>query len=157
MSIPLHEAEEKLRRSVYVRQKRFEQPPHQSIFDAPSAVESCPLRHVSTVPLQALYLLNDDFVLDRARQLARRVFEQAGMQTPPQIETAFRLALGRSPDTEEVSFALEFFTGIESALPDGSMLASHGVNAQAKPDRPPLALVQFCHSLLNLNEFICLQ
>src|SRR5262249_36125487 len=67
------------RRGLYLLQKREQPPAVQALFDGPSAVtESCPRRHVSTVPLQALYLINNEFVLDRARALARRVAERAG-------------------------------------------------------------------------------
>ena len=38
------------RRSLYQLQQRFKLPPGRALFDAPTANESCPRRHVSTVP-----------------------------------------------------------------------------------------------------------
>src|SRR5262249_30181663 len=50
------------RRSLYLWQERDNPPSLQGTFDGPcAATESCALRHVSTVPMQSLYLLNSQF------------------------------------------------------------------------------------------------
>ena len=85
-----------LRRTIYLQQKRSHLPEVQELFDAPTAAESCPLRHVSTVSLQPLYLLNSTFVHGRAQAFAKR----AGS-----VERAFELALGRPPSTVELEGA----------------------------------------------------
>ena len=109
-----------------------------ALFDGPSAaLESCTVRNVSTVPLQALYLLNNDFCLHRAQAFAKRVTKQAGPDLAKQITTAFQLALGRAPDAHERMLSQQF-------------LASHPGNAGA-------ALAQFCQALLNVNEFVYLE
>lgn len=113
------------RRSVYVYRKRGLPFPMFDVFDLPDQNISCGARNVSTVPTQALILLNDAFVLRQARLFADRVRE-TGPQHP--IETAYRLALSRAPTAQEKAVAETF-------------LAEHD-------------LVGLTHVLLNLNEFL---
>jgi hypothetical protein len=133
-----------VRRTLYLFQKRERPPEVQGLFDGPSAAaESCPKRAVSTVPLQALYLLNNDFVYRRGRASARRVLAQAGADRGRQVEAAFLLALGRPPDGGERADAAAFFQ-------------AHA-NDTAVAGEPPRALVDFCQALLNVNEFVYLE
>jgi hypothetical protein len=133
-----------LRRSLYLFQKRDRPPEAQALFDGPSAAaESCPRRHISTVPLQALYLLNNEFVFDRARAFAGRVLARAGSDRRRQVEAAFAQALGRPPDEADREAARRFFQ-------------AHQEESET-PGDPPLALVHFCQALLNVNEFVYLE
>jgi hypothetical protein len=133
-------SEKSLRRSLYLFQERDTPPAMQTLFDGPVAVtESCARRHVSTVPLQSLYLLNDEFGLKRAKALAGRVQTQAGTERERQVEVAFLLALGREPDEDEREAARQFFQAYDPKIGGAG--------------QPPLALVHFCHAVLNLNEF----
>jgi hypothetical protein len=84
------------RRTLYLLQKRSHLPEVQELFDAPTAGESCPQRHVSTVSLQPLYLLNSPFVHGRALAFAKRVGTAA---------KAFELALGRPASAAELEAA----------------------------------------------------
>src|SRR5262249_25650360 len=131
-------ADDTKRRSLYLSQKREAPPAAQGLFDGPSAMaESCPRRFVTTTPQQALYLLNNPFAAGRAKALAHRVAERACADRGRQIEAAFALALGRSPDAPERQAAETFFR-------------SHGGDGAAP-------LVDFCQALLNLNEFVYLE
>ncbi|WP_294380587.1 PSD1 and planctomycete cytochrome C domain-containing protein [Prosthecobacter sp.] len=128
------EREEKaLRRTLYLYQRRSEMPDVMQMFDAPELIASCPQRGVSTVALQPLYLLNSDFMMRRAEALADKVYLFAGDDAAKQVETAFLRTLGRKPDTNEQQHAI-------------AMLHT---NADSHT-----TLVQFCHALINLNEFI---
>jgi hypothetical protein len=132
------------RRGLYLFQKREKPPALQGLFDGPAAIlESCPRRPVSTVPLQALYLLNNEFGFRRARAFARRVQTGAGADRERQVETAFRLALGRAPDRVERAAARHFFQAAGTK--------------PAGPTEPAAALVHFCQALLNVNEFVYLE
>ncbi len=124
------------RRTLYLVQKRERPPAVQARFDGPSAsTESCPCRHTSTVPLQALYLLNNDFALARAQALAQRARERADRHAE-RMQAAFLLALGRAPDEVERKAFRRFL----EAVPD-----------------PAQSLVLFSQALLNLNEFVYLE
>ena len=110
----------------------------QGLFDGPSAsAESCPLRSVSTIPLQALYLLNNDFARGRAAEIANHVQASAGSRPELQLTVAFRLILGRTPDEAEKAAALRFF--------------------QRQHAQPENRLQAFCQALLNVNEFVYLE
>jgi len=61
------------RRGVYVYQRRSLPYPMFDTFDHPDMNVSAGARHVSTVPTQALTLLNNPFVLDEAARFAARV------------------------------------------------------------------------------------
>jgi mono/diheme cytochrome c family protein len=130
-----------LRRGLYLLQRRGSMPAFQPLFDGPDAVlESCGRRHVSTVPLQALYLLNNDFAAERAKAFARRVQSEAGNDRERQIATAFALALGRPPTDAERTAAQRLFQ-------------AHGGGA-APGAGPNQDLVHLCQALMNVNEFV---
>ena len=65
------------RRSVYVYRKRGLVFPMFEVFDLPDQNITCGARNVSTVPTQALTLMNDEFVLRQAKLFADRVQEAA--------------------------------------------------------------------------------
>ena len=116
------------RRSVYVYRKRGLPFPLFEAFDLPDQNLSCAGRTVSTVPTQALMLLNDDFVLKQAKLFADRVREAAPNDPARQVELAYRLALSRPPNAEERKLALDFVSRRD--------------------------LAGLTHVILNLNEFL---
>lgn len=128
------------RRSVYLHQKRNGMPGMQNLFDGPSSLISCSIRRVSTVPLQPLFLLNSSFMQARARRFAGRAAVASSASDERDIvegeEAAirriFRLALNRPPTPDEMKKSLEFIRST---------------------DNREQALEQFCHAVLNLNEF----
>ena len=63
------------------------------VFDLPDQNTSCGRRNVSTVPTQALTLLNNEFVLRQAKLFADRVEEAAPGDAAKQVELAYRIAL----------------------------------------------------------------
>lgn len=148
------------RRSVYVFVRRNLKYPLFDAFDAPDSNVTCPERNVSVNAPQALMLLNSDLVLAEARALAGRVAAETGKATDPQawVTAAYRFALSRKPTADETERGVRFLDR------QASLLAS-GPDTPKKPDLPtPLpenvdtaqaaALVDYCHVLLNLNEFV---
>ncbi len=96
------------RRSMYTFWKRTCPPPGMAAFDAPDR-ETCVIRRARTnTPLQALVLLNDPTYVEASRKFAERVMLSA---TSPaeRLETAFVLALCRSPDTTESAVLLKIY------------------------------------------------
>ena len=116
------------RRSVYVYRKRGLPFPMFEAFDLPDQNLSCGRRNVSTVPTQALMLMNDDWVLRQAKYFADRVAEAAKNDPGREVDLAYELALSRKPETEERAAALDVVTKHK--------------------------LVDLTHVLLNLNEFL---
>ncbi len=96
------------RRSVYLQQKRTQVPTLLQLFDAPTIVHTCSVRPSSTVPLQALSLLNSEFLRARARAFAERLAREAGADSSKRIDLAFRLACARPPTREEIDAGQQF-------------------------------------------------
>jgi len=97
------------RRSVYLQHRRSQEHTLMQTFDAPKMVVNCVRRNLTTVPLQSLGLLNSDFVLNRARDMANRLAQETP-QKSARIERAFQLAWGRSPTKEERAAAVLFLS-----------------------------------------------
>lgn len=135
-SVPPRAIETRKRRTLYFSQRRSELPDVMTMFDGPDGVRSCACRDVSTVGLQPLYLLNNPFVVQRAKQLADLV--SAEQASPAgQIEAVFLRTLGRKPTAVELTRAQE-------------QLVDADANAEVDLQR----LVQFCHAMFNLNEYV---
>ena len=133
------------RRSIYSYWKRGLKYPMFEVFDQPDPNITCERRHVSTVPTQALTLLNNPFLLGQARLFAKRVAEESGAASEARIRRAYRIALSRSPSARELSRNLEFL----------DHQREHHVSR--KSDDPGLdALVDLCDVILNLSEFVYL-
>jgi len=118
------------RRSVYVYRKRGLPFPFFEVFDLPDQTITCGRRNISTVPTQALALLNNDFVLQHSKRFADRV-RALSPDAGEQINLAYQLALSRPPSAEEKALALEF-------------LKSN-------------ALEDLTHVMFNLSEFLYLR
>ncbi|MFM7152085.1 MAG: DUF1553 domain-containing protein, partial [Gemmataceae bacterium] len=89
------------RRSLYRMGARGGRNPFLEAFDCPDPSASTPRRAVTTTPLQALALLNNAFVLDQAKELARQVRDEAGDDPGLQIHRAYQRIYGRDPEPEE--------------------------------------------------------
>jgi len=93
-----------LRRMIYAHRIRMEKDVVFGAFDCPDAGQTIGRRRQSTTPLQALNLLNSRFTLDQAEALARRVVADTAAAADPsaaQVDRAFALAFGRTPDGDE--------------------------------------------------------
>ena len=119
------------RRTVYLFTKRSRLTPVLTTFDAPAATESCARRTVSTVPTQALALLNDPFVRTQARFFAKRCLAEAGHAPADRVRHAYNLALSRDPTDREASAAAAF---LGDAVDEEEM-------------------TDLCHVLFTANEF----
>jgi Protein of unknown function (DUF1553)/Protein of unknown function (DUF1549)/Planctomycete cytochrome C len=78
--------------------------PHPSLvaFDAPSREECTVERPRSNTPLQALVLLNDPTYVEAARAFAERIIRKGGDTPEQRIQFAYRQALCRSAQPEEL-------------------------------------------------------
>ncbi|PYV12526.1 MAG: hypothetical protein DMG07_16950, partial [Acidobacteria bacterium] len=91
------------RRSVYTFWKRTVPPPSLAVFDAPTR-EFCVIRRpVSSSPLQALALQNDETYVEAARKLAERMMKEGGTSAGSRLSYGFRLATARTPSAGELA------------------------------------------------------
>jgi mono/diheme cytochrome c family protein len=94
------------RRTVYGLIDRTNLPGTFRAFDVASPDTHSPQRFQTTVPTQALFLLNSPFVQEQAKALAARIAEVKG--TAAKGKALYRLALGRDPTKDELALASEF-------------------------------------------------
>jgi hypothetical protein len=95
-------------RTVYVPVVRNFLPPMFETFDFPEPSETKGVREVTTVPTQALFMMNSRFVIDQARQAAAHLLS-ANYATPQdRITRAYREVLGRVPTAAEINRAMIF-------------------------------------------------
>lgn len=129
------------RRSLYLQQRRTQVVSLLDVFDAPTIVTSCTRRTPTTVPTQALSLLNSRFVVARARALADRLRREAGDVPKARVERAFLLTLGRSPDAVEREAVSTFLETQPSHYGDQADANEH-------------VWADFCQMLLSSNAFL---
>jgi hypothetical protein len=129
------------RRSIYLTVKRSRLVPFLQMFDAPEPIQSIGDRSSTTVPTQALALMNSPLVRKAAEGFAKRLQPAAGAPASAVIDKAYLIALSRPPMPTERDRMLAFVEQQAQTL---------GNTPQAR-DR---ALVEMCQVLLCLNEFI---
>ena len=96
-------------------------------FDFPDCGQVRAKRPISTTPLQALNLMNSNFVMEQSKLIAERAEKDAAGDEAKSVERCFELLLGRAPSADERSTCVEI----------------------AKQN--DLSLV--CRALINSNEF----
>ena len=97
------------RRSVYLMTQRLQRHPFLALFDGADPNGSTATRRTTTVPTQALYFMNDPFVHAAAARLASRAMEAASGDAG-RVTAAYRMALGRSPTSEEQEDGVRFLS-----------------------------------------------
>ncbi len=102
-------------RTVYQTIIRDMEPPMFRAFDFPSTSGVHGRRDTTTVATQALFLMNNPFVIDQSRQAATRVLANKKLENPARVELAFRLAYGRLPSPLERQRVLDYLTSTSSA------------------------------------------
>ena len=127
------------RRSVYLRVRRSELIPFLTLFDAPEPVQSVGERGLTTVPTQALALLNSPFVREAAAKLATKV-SAADSAPEAALTKAFQVALSRKPSPAELAKFGSYLRQQRGENPTSEAAAK--------------ALAQTCLALFCTNEFI---
>jgi hypothetical protein len=118
--------EQAARRSIYVHVKRSLLLPILEAHDAADTDSSCAARYTTTVPTQALGMLNGDFTNEQARRLAARLTaEEASLEA--RVARAIRLTTGRVAKEDEAGRDVAFIRRLmkEDGLDEGRALASY--------------------------------
>jgi hypothetical protein len=119
--------EQTWRRMLYQERMRRVDDKIFTAFDFPDCGQVRAKRPVSTTPLQALNLMNSDFVLEQSKRIAERSLADANGNTTKAVVRAFELLLGRKPDDEERKACVELASDNDFSL--------------------------VCRALINSNEF----
>jgi hypothetical protein len=120
-AVELTKAPYPTRRAVYGHIDRQDLPNLFRVFDIASPDSSTPRRPRTTVPQQALFLMNSPFVVEQAQALAAQLPEGEEVDDGQRIARLYRLILQRAPTSEEEAIGRAFVANSQSASqPDPS-------------------------------------
>ncbi|MFZ2276244.1 MAG: DUF1549 and DUF1553 domain-containing protein [Prosthecobacter sp.] len=122
------------KRTIYSQVSRRELNKTLMLFDYPDANVHAARRSTSTTPTQKLYVMNSPFIIEQAKQLARRIQETGG-DDAARIRHAYTLLFAREPEAEELAIARDFLQ-------------------QPATESGPNAWEQFAQALLATNEML---
>lgn len=128
------------RRTLYSAISRHDLNGTLRLFDFPDPNLTSERRVSTTVPMQQLYLLNSSFVVNQARELARRTVGDGKLEDRPRIEQTYQLLFQRPPTENELRIGQSF---LQATLPK-EISAS---------DVKLTAWEQYTQALLGTNEF----
>jgi hypothetical protein len=143
---------EDFHRSVYQPIVRDMVPDTLALFDFPEPSLVSGTRDTTSVPSQALYMMNSDFVRRRAESLAQRVtgwkaatpMTDATAQFRERVNVAYWLVFTRPPNANELAAATDFFTKFNNGP---------GRGASNSPALQVAAWTSFCRALMASAEF----
>lgn len=115
------------RRMIYQERMRRVDDQLFTAFDLPDCGQVRAKRPVSTTPLQALNLMNSEFVIDQSQRIAERANRDTGGDPSRAVDRCFELLLGRFPTAAEQSSCREI-------MREGDLLL-------------------VCRAIINSNEF----
>lgn len=152
-------------RSVYLAVPRNGLPAAMDLFDAADPNMSSAKRDTTIVPSQALYLMNNEFVVEQAAAMAQSLFRQFD-DTDQRVQAAFLKAYGRVATPGEISATEEFFrdytpTTIRSSSANDfrrpfGRRRGRGRFSQPSSQSIPMeqqSLAMFCQGLMASAEF----
>jgi Protein of unknown function (DUF1553)/Protein of unknown function (DUF1549)/Planctomycete cytochrome C len=135
------EADNALFRSVYLPLLRGVTPKSLEAFDPAQQTLVTGKREATTVPTQALYMLNSPFVRKQSLALAERLLSKPAQTGEEPIRQVYKLALSRSPNELEIDRAKNFLAAYESSWSDSKLVAApvkpaREENSEAKASPP---------------------
>ncbi|MEO1980193.1 MAG: DUF1553 domain-containing protein, partial [Fuerstiella sp.] len=113
------------------------------IFDFPEPSIIAGSRDVTTIPTQALYMMNSPFVVEQSREMADRLLTERDDDTD-RIDLGYWLALGRSATSQEIARSLTFIDTTCEAIAD---------DQRTQQDARHMAWAGFCQVMLASAEF----
>ena len=140
-------AEEAARRTVYTFIKRTMIVPLLESFDYSNTEGSLGVRSTTTVPTQALMLLNSEFVLDQSAILARQLLAQGSRNLDGIIQRAYQHTLSRLPTPTELSISRTF-------LKDQSISQNERVTEMEFRPEVPKSVEKEFYEALPSNRFL---
>jgi mono/diheme cytochrome c family protein len=104
------------RRAVYGFIDRQDLPNFYRVFDIASPDQSSPRRPQTTVPQQALFLMNSPFVAERAQALAALPEIASAAEPDARIQALYHQLFQRSATAEELEISQQFLASAESEM-----------------------------------------
>ena len=139
------------RRSIYALQRRVTPLTILDVFDLPPMSPNCIERRQSTVPTQALQMMNGKTLRELSRYLAGRLIDEFGEDSQKQVEEIYVRVLSRRPTPKEMEVALD---GLQTLAKQWS---THLEVVQEEAPKTYTArwraLGDFCQTILTSAEF----
>jgi Protein of unknown function (DUF1549)/Protein of unknown function (DUF1553)/Planctomycete cytochrome C len=156
---PIHpDPRQHTRRSLYLVRKRNVRLPLLVAFDAPDLMGVCGARQVSVHALQSLTLMNSEFMLRQSRELAGRLFKEAGGDERAMISRLYEFTLAREPRLDELRLTQSFLKGQAAVIRDriarGETVSKLEDLPKGVDEATAAAWVDLCLATMNLNEFV---
>ena len=102
------------RRSVYIMQGRIQKNPYLDLFDGPDGNLPLSERKSTTTTLQALYLMNSEFVHEQAQAIAER-WSAGSRGRDTFLESAAETIFARPPSERDIEQAASYFAAASGA------------------------------------------
>ena len=127
------------RRSVYLPVVRSNVYDLLTLLDFPNAATPVGSRVTTTVPTQALLMMNGDYLMNESRNIAKNWLNATDKGLKPSLNLLYEALLTRSPTPDELEWAKDF---LEDFSPEDS-----------DPDKTE-SWNALCHTLVMSNDFI---
>ena len=137
-------------RSIYLCMLRHAPPPELVAFDLPDAVGITGQRETTTLPTQALFLLNSEFVVAQARIYAGNLLESANTAgngaaaEEVRVRQVFQTCFQRLPTESELQQSMDYLIAIDAHFEKTERDAGK---------RRHRVWQSFCQAMLMTNEF----
>jgi len=118
-----------------------------NVFDFTQPGEFAGRRSTTTVPTQALFLMNGPLLKNRAREVAERMLREVASE-PDRLPYLWRLVLGREVSDDEQAGARQLLEQLRQELSGGGDVTP--------PEIELRTWSELCHALLASNEFLML-
>jgi hypothetical protein len=125
-STTMDSADADSRRSLYLFINRYEQATVPAMFDFANPDQHSPQRFVTTVPQQALFLMNSPFLRKQASKIAESIPVQGSTIDSKSIKALYHRTLLRDPKPEEVELAQRFLNDATSLQEAPTFLWKYG-------------------------------
>ena len=130
-------------RSVYLPVVRNAVPEPLRVFDFAEPSILIGDRQVTTVPTQALFMMNSKFIIENSKLFAQRL-TKPGLTPTDQIRSAYMTVFSRPPSNNELTRAITFIEKTSKKFVDRKADSDEGKH---------LALAAFCQALFASSEF----
>ena len=116
------------RRTLYSFVERERSLPGFRNFDFADPEQHTPRRHLTTVPQQALFMMNSSFVAEQARHVVNRLNTEIDESPEQRVQAVYGRLFGRRATPREVKLGLRFISKTESTMTEARSQA---------PEPPP--------------------
>lgn len=131
-------------RSIYLCMLRHAPPRELAAFDLPDGVAIAGKRESTTLPTQALFLINSRFAVDASRRLVERLPGETSKSSRGCVAVMFESVLNRQATVEEMDRAMDYLRVTQERLVESGV---------AVDESRKQAFASLAQALMTTNEF----